>query len=259
MTPAGGVPRNEHRAAPRAQAVLDSCPYLAGDAGWKSLSPSKRHRCSAAGDTGPLTVDKQRRLCLTPRHPGCATYQAAQGIDELLGTPDDGPSVPTRPEATTMWAFNRPTPVLLEPPRFALPSVSIRPAPSVRQASLAAVMLVAFAVLFASRLANPQLDDGTGAVAGVQGTPAVETARPNPSRRAVVVPAPTRSTSPASAPAASSAPSPVPVADRTYRVASGDTLYAIAARHGTTVRAIADLNQLGDGSYLKIGQKLRIP
>jgi hypothetical protein len=240
--------------------VIDICPYLAGDAGWKSLSPSKRHRCSAAGDTGPLSADKQRRLCLTPRHAGCATYQAAQGIaDELPAGPGDGPSVPTRPEATTMWAFNRPTPVLLEPPRFALPSVGIGRAPGVRQASLAAVMVVAFAVLFAARLADPELNDGTGAVAGVQGTPAVETARPNPSRRAVIVPAPTRSASPASAAAASSPPSPEPVADRTYRVASGDTLYEIAARHGTTVKAIADLNGLGDGSYLKIGQKLRIP
>ena len=191
--------------------------------------------------------------------------------DEPLDAAGD-PTLPKVGEATTMWAFTRPTPVLLEPPRFVLPSVSIAPAPGLRQASLAAAMVVAFAILFTSRLANPELSDRTGAVAGVQGTPAVTSAPPSRTRRPLVAapttePATSASPGGSAAPGATAptAPSPrspapaVPAVDRTYTVKSGDTLYAIAARHETTVKAVADLNGLGDGSYIKIGQKLRIP
>ncbi len=260
---AGGVPGNEYPAA-RALAVLGICPYLVGDDGCKSLSPSKRHRCEAAGELTPVTTDKQRRLCLTRRHVGCATYRAALGLDdESLAAAEEGPYLPAYPAPTTMWAFTRPTPVLLEQRRFALPGFSVRPAPNLRQASLAAVMVVAFAFLFTSRLANPDLNDGTGAVAGVQGTPAVASDRPSP--RSVVAASPV---GPSLSPLASRAPSgtgpgarpsSAPSAARTYTVKSGDTLYAIASRYGTTVRAMADLNDLGDGSFLKVGQKLRVP
>jgi LysM repeat protein len=55
-------------------------------------------------------------------------------------------------------------------------------------------------------------------------------------------------------------PSPTPAkTPRTYRVRSGDTLSAIAARFGTTVRAIVELNDLADPNALSIGQILLIP
>lgn len=44
-----------------------------------------------------------------------------------------------------------------------------------------------------------------------------------------------------------------------YRVRSGDTLGAIARRHGTTVRAIQATNNLGRRTLIRIGQRLRIP
>ncbi|HET9051754.1 MAG TPA: LysM peptidoglycan-binding domain-containing protein [Candidatus Dormibacteraeota bacterium] len=52
---------------------------------------------------------------------------------------------------------------------------------------------------------------------------------------------------------------PTAVAASTYVVRPGDTLTAIAALHGTTVRALADANKLTDANLIRVGQLLRIP
>jgi LysM repeat protein len=57
---------------------------------------------------------------------------------------------------------------------------------------------------------------------------------------------------------ATSAPKPS-VAYQNYTVKSGDTLSAIAAKFGTTSRAIADLNGITVSTTLHIGQVLKIP
>ncbi len=44
----------------------------------------------------------------------------------------------------------------------------------------------------------------------------------------------------------------------TYQVRRGDTLYAIAFRHGLDVRDLARWNGLGDGSLIHVGQVLRL-
>ena len=51
---------------------------------------------------------------------------------------------------------------------------------------------------------------------------------------------------------------PVQQTNETYQVVSGDTLSHIAARHGTTVDAIKQTNQL-NSDFLRIGQTLTIP
>jgi murein DD-endopeptidase MepM/ murein hydrolase activator NlpD len=46
---------------------------------------------------------------------------------------------------------------------------------------------------------------------------------------------------------------------RTHLVRSGDTLTALAARYGTTVRALERANHLRPGAFLLIGTRLRVP
>jgi N-acetylmuramoyl-L-alanine amidase len=45
----------------------------------------------------------------------------------------------------------------------------------------------------------------------------------------------------------------------TYKVRSGDTLGSIASKHGTSVSAIVQLNQLSNPNLIRIGQVLKVP
>ena len=49
------------------------------------------------------------------------------------------------------------------------------------------------------------------------------------------------------------------VLEPNYRVAPGDTLGSIARRHGTTIEALASINNLENRNSLSIGQRLIIP
>jgi putative chitinase len=72
----------------------------------------------------------------------------------------------------------------------------------------------------------------------------------------------TASTGSSGASAGTSAPAPAPPASTggtTYVVVSGDTLYGIAGRFGTSVSAIAAANNLSDPNYIYSGQQLTIP
>ena len=44
-----------------------------------------------------------------------------------------------------------------------------------------------------------------------------------------------------------------------YTVAAGDNLYAIAKKYDTSVSAIREMNEMGNSSNIKVGQKLKIP
>ena len=44
-----------------------------------------------------------------------------------------------------------------------------------------------------------------------------------------------------------------------YTVESGDNLFAIAKKYSTTVNAIREMNDMGNSSTIKVGQKLKIP
>ncbi|TAJ69545.1 MAG: LysM peptidoglycan-binding domain-containing protein [Phenylobacterium sp.] len=59
--------------------------------------------------------------------------------------------------------------------------------------------------------------------------------------------------------AARSAKPAAPAEPTTYTVRSGDTLYAIAQRNGTTVEALREANGLGRGASLIPGRKLKLP
>jgi membrane-bound lytic murein transglycosylase D len=55
------------------------------------------------------------------------------------------------------------------------------------------------------------------------------------------------------------APTLPPARAKVYRVRPGDTLFAIAQRHETTVAAVASLNGLNQRTGVKAGQTLRLP
>lgn len=52
---------------------------------------------------------------------------------------------------------------------------------------------------------------------------------------------------------------PKPVADKTYTVKKGDTLWAIAKEYGKTVRELAEYNGIGNPNLIYVGQKIKIP
>jgi LysM repeat protein len=60
--------------------------------------------------------------------------------------------------------------------------------------------------------------------------------------------------------AGTSAPAPAASSSgTTYTVETGDTLFGIAGRFGTSVTAIAEANGLSDPNYIYVGQQLTIP
>jgi LysM repeat protein len=70
---------------------------------------------------------------------------------------------------------------------------------------------------------------------------------------------PSRTRLAAAALGATAAALPAGVIASTYVVHPGDTLSAIALRHGTTVSALAEANHLADPNLIRIGQLLNIP
>lgn len=54
-------------------------------------------------------------------------------------------------------------------------------------------------------------------------------------------------------------PTPAPSSEVVYTVKSGDTLSGIAAKYGTTYKALAQYNGIADPNIIHAGQKIRIP
>ena len=52
---------------------------------------------------------------------------------------------------------------------------------------------------------------------------------------------------------------PPPETGKTYVVAAGDTLFAIAKKFGTTVQALVNLNNISNPDLIQVGQVLRLP
>ena len=247
---------------PRPSSLPDLCPYLATiDGTWRSATAVRDHRCLAVSPPVQLAAEKQRRLCLVDRHVDCATYGAA-----LASHASGGPGVHSRPIA-------RMTPVILDQGHFDLRMPTLRADRLPGQAALVAVLAIVFVAIL---LARPSGDGGaivgSGAsatdTAGASGAPtAVAAASPSV---VAATQAPQETAQPAvteppatSTPVASQTPSPASsepaTSGDTYRVKSGDTLYAIAARFNTTTRVLIQLNGITDPSKLKIGQVLKLP
>ena len=232
--------------------VTRICPYLAAaDGAWRSTTVAREHRCGAVAPPAPLATEKQRRLCLTPDYATCATFEAARAARPI--GPDRAPTLP-RPMART-------TPVVLDHGRLSITVPILSSDRSTGQAVLIALMALAFAAIVLAKLtsgSSAATSDrspfpavvGAPASASPQSSDPVASAAPDPT----AVPPASGGTDASAAPDPSAAP-----ATRSYKVKSGDTLVGIAAKFGTTPKAISNLNGISDPSSLKIGQVLKIP
>lgn len=241
----------------------DICPYLMTEGrAWRSATPVPEHRCSALEPPAPLAPAKQRRLCLQAAHRTCATFLAAEGqLASLAGVETGLPTPPaTVPRGTidSRWRFTTTTPLVVErAPSFGPAVAGLGPG----QLGLVVLALVAFGAIVLAR--SPSNPDRTGSspptptpIASSQVSPSAP-ASPSPPSPSVE-PSEEPSTGPPASPEPS--PSPTPAASyRTYRVRAGDTLSTIAARFGTSVKALAELNRIADPSLIRVGQLLLIP
>jgi LysM repeat protein len=268
MTAVEGLPksrpsRDDAAGTPRIDGLPVICPYLAtADGSWRSANAVRDHRCTAVSPAVPLALEKQRRLCLDAAHEDCATYLAAEAARAAARERYPAPSRP----------IARMTPLILDQTRFDVRLPALRADRVSGQAVLVAVLGVAFGALL---LARPLGDAGASGGAGPSAVASVEPSLAAPSGAPSVLPstepstpAPTAeatpTTEPTEAPAtttpAPATPSPEPsTSGETYRVRSGDTLVAIAARFGTTTRVLIELNGIEDPSKLRIGQILKLP
>lgn len=238
------------------QVLTALCPYLAAaDGTWRSATFAREHRCGAVSPPALLAAEKQRRLCLTEAHWTCATYEAARAARPVL--PDRPPTLP-RPIART-------TPVILDHGRLSITTPAFRAERSTGQAILVGLLLLAFLAIVLARLSA-----GGGTPIGASGPGGSPTPRTSasvdataaPTVRPTAAPPSTSSAGPNASVATSAQPAtprPTLISTRTYKVKSGDTLIAIAARFGTTTKVLRDLNRLTDPSNLKIGQVLKLP
>ncbi len=239
------------------------CPYLiAPDGRWRSAEPDRAHRCTAVRPPGSLTTEKQRRLCLESLFTACPAYLEATRVrEELRAAAGLAESGPRRPIVRTI-------PLVMEGPA-ARRWAGVRRGNLQRSSQLGLVLVI---VVAAAALAFARLP-GQGAGGQVIGSPSiapsavVATQTPSPVTSpsapiATATPAPPPSSPPTATPAAPpTAPpaSPPVVATGTYRVKKGDTLYAIAVRYHTTVKALQELNGISNASYIQVGQVLKVP
>lgn len=232
------------------------CPYLvAADGLWRSSTVAREHRCGAVAPPALLAAEKQRRLCLTADHLTCPTFEAARAARPI--GPDREPTLP-RPLA-------RATPMVLDHGRIAITVPAFRSERSVGQAALIVLMAVAFALIVFAKLSGGNSPAGA---ADASASPPASAHASAPSGSAH--PTSAASSAPSGAPSGSAAGSADPggsaspaatakPASQTYKVKAGDTLIGIAAKFGTTPKAIAKLNGITNTANLHVGQVLKIP
>ena len=254
------------RRAPRTAALRRSsaparpfsgvCPYLAAvDGEWRSSTAAREHRCGAVTPPAPLAAEKQRRLCLTHDHVICATYDAAAAArpvahDRRRCSRARSPGPPRSSSTTAGSPSTMPGP----------PLGSAGWPGDPRSASLA----IAFAAIVLTRVTDGGTSGGATGTSHSPGqsvdrercrdrAPPASGRRDGRSERRARPHAGQRRIGGPSGPAASAA------ATQTYKVKAGDTLVGIAAKFGTTPKAIATLNGISDPTSLHAGQILKIP
>jgi hypothetical protein len=231
------------------EAAAGICPYLVSEGGaWRSVVPSRDHRCSAVEPASAQPTEKQRRHCLSPDHVDCSLFRAARAARVTSLAAGLDPGAIERLDRRRR-AVARTAPVVLEPPRLVDQVTRFQFDRAPGQVALIGLMLVAFAVVAIARLsaapggAGPSLSPSVVAVAS---------ATPRPTSSRSLAPSPVPSLDP------TGPPSPGPSFSTTYTVKKGDTLVGIANKYKTTAAKIRALNGMKSNT-LKIGQVLKIP
>lgn len=233
---------------------------MSGDGTWRSAYASRDHRCWAVRPPAPLVLGKQRELCLAAAHTTCTTLQAAR---PMSGAGDDGSTAPGAEHDPLLWPLVRSTPLVLEASRVRPGELPVAAGRGGGQALLVGLMVLAFLVLVIARTTAPSQAPPATAGASIL-IAASPTTRVSPTP--VATASPSLATSESPAPSGTAGPTPVatpvspsPSTGRSYTVRSGDTLIGIAARFGTTVKAITDANGIVDPRLIRVGQVLVIP
>ena len=239
------------------------CPYLlSADGSWRTRTPNRAHRCVAVDPPARPSARKQADLCLAATFSRCPTFVAArESVGALAG---EGHVVP--PGGGSRYVVPRTTPVVLDRGNRLAEFGELARSPRIGRLFLLGLMLLTVAALVVARFGGAVGDSGAGGLSPtLVPSPVVSIA---PSRS----PSPGPSPSPSLAPSAQASPSQGPASSpsqtvasssspvvRTYVVKSGDTLSAIAARHGTTTAVLVKLNGIKDPSLIRVGQVLELP
>jgi LysM repeat protein len=231
------------------------CPLLglAGDRRVAVDGVDGGHRCHAEEPALPLERPVQAQLCLTAAHEHCERF--------LQFASRSGSAEPGRSRLADGFVTTH----LLLAPQPAWRGIagrgrSSRTVPWVAAGAGIAVLGVAGAALAAPLLREPTTDVATRTTPSASATPS-PTPTPTASATPSPIPTPTASPTPSPTPQATPTPTPAPtpVPQRTYVVAEGDTLAAIAERFGTSVGALQSANDIEDPDEIVIGQVLVIP
>ena len=226
------------------------CPFVRTEQGWRSLTPTTGHRCTAVTPPARVASEKQARLCLTAGHVECATYLAAGDVRIARGLPD----------ASVRRPLARTAPVVVERTRARLPADLDVRSGRWGQAALIILMLVALAAVVVARSgdrpAGPAGGSGTGPQDGSVAASASATAAATASEGA---PSNGTGSAPATVVGSPSSAPPSSAGALAYTVQKGDTLSGIAARFGTTVAALQKANRISSPGTIRVGQVLTIP
>ena len=124
----------------------------------------------------------------------------------------------------------------------------------VRETHRAPLILTGLGVLFLAMLLLPNFSGGSDSPTVGQQQPPSDLTSDVADIGVPPPQAPAQNVPPAEEPEPSA-----PTSGQPYVVKSGDSLWAIAERFGTTVEAIVAANQLKSAEELQVGQELRIP
>lgn len=221
------------------------CPHLGlrGDPASCALFPRPDHACGVPG-APPPPLEWQAGYCLSHRHAECPHFRA-HAAGQAAELPGRTRSFRSGRRAWLAVAGALAAACGLLGVAFAQGYISIDV--STAEPSPAATAGMA--------AASPAARGGPSPAPAPTATPAL-----SPAASPTVTPEPTLA--PTATPQPTATPSPVPSPSprpETHVVAEGETLSEIAARYGTTVEAIMELNGLTDPNTIPAGMVLRLP